>query len=240
MYLDSSPATARRSAETPRRRGACHKPARQTAVAGTHRRAPAARQRRGSPHPPGRRDRLAVAARPGAVRSPPRPRQRLEPPRAGGVADSATGPGAPWRRRCSGRQHRPAQQHRDRGDVLGGDELHARVARAAVDAQRRSHRVARHRVDQDARRPVDGQLSPLRARARAAAEDDGRRRLRPGRVRRPSGSSETPMSGSDRRRLRRSPAPSAAASRPALGAAMKVAAFDGLTAIIGVGWLAVA
>jgi hypothetical protein len=33
MYLDSSPVTARRSAETPRRRGACRKPARQTAVA---------------------------------------------------------------------------------------------------------------------------------------------------------------------------------------------------------------
>jgi hypothetical protein len=33
MHLDSSPATARRSAETPRRRGACHKPARQTAAA---------------------------------------------------------------------------------------------------------------------------------------------------------------------------------------------------------------
>jgi hypothetical protein len=33
MYLDSSPSAARRSAETPRRRGDCRKPARQTATA---------------------------------------------------------------------------------------------------------------------------------------------------------------------------------------------------------------
>jgi hypothetical protein len=32
MYLDSSPAAARRSAETPRRRGDCRKPTRQTAA----------------------------------------------------------------------------------------------------------------------------------------------------------------------------------------------------------------
>ena len=33
MYLDSSPAVARHSAETPRRRGACRKPTRQTTIA---------------------------------------------------------------------------------------------------------------------------------------------------------------------------------------------------------------
>jgi hypothetical protein len=33
MYLDSSPVTAPRSGEIPRRRGTCRKPARQTAVA---------------------------------------------------------------------------------------------------------------------------------------------------------------------------------------------------------------
>jgi hypothetical protein len=34
MFLDSSPATARRSPETRRRRGACIKPTRQSAVSG--------------------------------------------------------------------------------------------------------------------------------------------------------------------------------------------------------------
>jgi len=33
MYLDSSPAAARRSAETPRRRGSCSTPTRQTTIA---------------------------------------------------------------------------------------------------------------------------------------------------------------------------------------------------------------
>jgi hypothetical protein len=33
MHLDSSPVTARRPAETPRRRGACLQPTRQTAIA---------------------------------------------------------------------------------------------------------------------------------------------------------------------------------------------------------------
>ena len=33
MYLDSSTTAARRSAETPRRRGDCRKPARQTVIA---------------------------------------------------------------------------------------------------------------------------------------------------------------------------------------------------------------
>ena len=33
MFVDSSPAAARRSAETPRRRGDCRKPARQTTIA---------------------------------------------------------------------------------------------------------------------------------------------------------------------------------------------------------------
>jgi hypothetical protein len=43
MYLDSSPAAARRSAETPRRRSACRKPTRQTTIAAAT--APAERPR---------------------------------------------------------------------------------------------------------------------------------------------------------------------------------------------------
>jgi hypothetical protein len=57
MYLDSSPFPARRSAETPRRRGACHKPTRQTEI-------PARSAAAGRPQPDAteaRRTRLADA-----------------------------------------------------------------------------------------------------------------------------------------------------------------------------------
>jgi hypothetical protein len=46
MYFDSSPAAARRSAETPRRRGDCRKPTRQTAAAAERSRSDTATARR--------------------------------------------------------------------------------------------------------------------------------------------------------------------------------------------------
>jgi hypothetical protein len=135
----------------------------------------------------------------------------------------------------SDRQHRPAEQRRDRRGVLARDEVHAGVARAAVDAQRRSNGVAGRRVDQDTRRPADGQLPPLRARARAAAQMAG----------------ASDCDGVDSGTFRQlwncafAEAEDATAGelpRPAglggIRAAMNVAAFAGLTAIIGVGLLA--